>query len=271
MRLSLKRRGWRRPVSPHIRLLRLLFGIFCLLYALAVIGVGFDVKPPFSMDWAASLLLYLEGILILMAAALVYSMRRALGAGFIVLVLSFLVETLGVNTGFPFGHYSYTSILFPTLPGGVPLPVLFAWVTIILGVYSWFRSRRPGLRLSTVDVLLAGLAVMLLDGAIEPVAARITGYWRWVYDASFFYHIPLQNFAGWFVLGTFCIWLVDRQFAPVPRPRIEPPRMAFWLPRLLFACSLFMFGIVDLTHGYYGGVICAFLSALLLAFYARRR
>lgn len=39
------------------RLVFLLFCLFCVAYLITVIGVAFDVHPPFSMTWAASALL----------------------------------------------------------------------------------------------------------------------------------------------------------------------------------------------------------------------
>ena len=54
-------------------LLVVLFCLFCLICPIAVIGVAFDVQPPFSLYWAGSVLLFLEGTLFILAAALSYS------------------------------------------------------------------------------------------------------------------------------------------------------------------------------------------------------
>jgi len=35
-------------------------------------------------------------------------------------------------------------------------------------------------------------------------------------------------------------------------------------PRILFSCSLFMFGLVDLTHGYYWATLLALLAAFIV-------
>src|SRR5947209_301114 len=117
----------------------LLFAVFCVAYPVAVTGVAFDVRPPFSLTWAGSALLLLEGTLLLVAAMLLYGKLRGLCAGLIVMLISFLVESIGVQTGFPFGAYHYTGVLSPLLPGSVPLAVLFAWVLILFGVYGWLR------------------------------------------------------------------------------------------------------------------------------------
>src|ERR1700733_6758538 len=82
-----------------------LAGLFCFCYPFAVIGVAFDVKPPFSLDWAGSFLLFVEGSLLLVIVMLRYGYLRGLLAGLYIIVLSYAVEALGANTGFPFGVY----------------------------------------------------------------------------------------------------------------------------------------------------------------------
>ena len=60
------------------------------------------------------------------AAALV-----ALGA------FAFFIETLALNTGVPYGAFSYGEKIGAKLPGGVPWTVAFAWAPLILGSYFW--------------------------------------------------------------------------------------------------------------------------------------
>ena len=99
------------------RFLRLLLWIFCIAYPIAVIGVAFNVNPPFSMSWAGSALLILEGTMVTVAFMDEYGPRGLLAALFIAL-FSYGIEALGVHTGFPFGSYRYTDILSPVLAGG---------------------------------------------------------------------------------------------------------------------------------------------------------
>ncbi len=279
---------------PYVLLRRLfvaLFCIFCFAYPIAVTGVAFDVHPPFSLDWAASVLLFLEGTLLILATMLLYGLRRALTIGLLIIVLSYLVEILGVNSGFPFGAYHYTGILFPTLPGSVPLAVMFAWVFIVLGAYGWIQNskRFAGVLAAVVGALLA----TLLDLAIEPVAAHVVHYWQWLAPGTInYYGVPLANFAAWFLVALALLLLAGRllvhpiavlkpsahrdergtqgsgrdglqQSASLERGLLKavPTRL---MPRLLFCTSLFMFGLVDLTHGYYAGTAAALIAAIML-------
>jgi putative membrane protein len=253
-------------------LLLALFALFCFAYPFAVIGVAFDVRPPFSLDWAGSALLFVEGALLIVAAMLLYGNSLALFVGLLVIGLSYAVETLGVNTAFPFGAYRYTPVLFPRLPGGVPLAVMFAWVLIVFGAYGWVAQvKRPiGLR----GALFGALLAMLLDLAIEPVAFHVVRYWEWFDPGPLnYYGVPLANFVAWFVVACLLLLLADAAFSHFPQPKwsLPRPRLAFVAPRLLFVTSLFMFGLVDLTHGYYLATFFALLAAALLYFIQRRR
>jgi uncharacterized membrane protein len=262
------------PYSLLRRLFVVLFCAFCFAFPIAVTGVTFDVHPPFSLDWAASVLLFLEGTLLILAAMLLYGARRALTVGLLIVVLSYLVETLGVNSGFPFGAYRYTGILFPALPGSAPLAVMFAWVLIVLGAYGWIQTskRFAGGLASVAGALLA----TLLDLAIEPVAAHVVHYWQWLVPGTInYYGVPLTNFVAWFLVALALLLLTSRLLvkpiivlkssAAEAVPTWAVPTWLAWLmPRLLFCTSLFMFGLVDLTHGYYAGTVAALIAAITL-------
>jgi uncharacterized membrane protein len=251
----------------HILLRRLfvvLFCLFCFVYPFAVIGIAFNVQPPFSLSWAGSVLLFLEGTLLILAAALLYDLASALLISLLVIILSYLVEAIGVNTGFPFGGYHYTDILFLHLPGGVPLAVMFAWILIVLGGYAWARSETRDLTMRTA--LLGAFLATLLDMAIEPVAAHIVHYWEWSPPGPIgYYGVPFANFAAWFLVTFVLLLLAGRYLRQrVTSDRSRTIRLAAFAPRFLFGTSLFMFGLVDLTHGYYIATGLAILAGCLL-------
>lgn len=251
----------------HILLRRLflvLFCLFCFIYPFAVIGVAFNVQPPFSLYWAGSVLLFLEGTLLILAAMLLYGLASALFISLLVIVLSYLVEAIGVNTGFPFGGYHYTDILFLPLPGGVPLAVMFAWILIVFGGYAWARSETRDLTKRTA--FLGAFLATLLDMAIEPVAAHVVHYWEWSPPGPIgYYGVPFANFAAWFLVTFVLLLLAGRHLKKkVAADMGRVTRLASFVPRFLFGTSLFMFGLVDLTHGYYIGVFLALFAGCLL-------
>jgi uncharacterized membrane protein len=244
----------------------LLFAVFCLAYPIAVTGIAFDVRPSFSLSWAGSALLLLEGTLLIVGTMLLYGELRGLCAGLTVMVISYLLEAIGVQSGFPFGAYRYTDVLFPQLPGSVPLAVLFAWVLIIFSVYSWLRLEKQ--RLTIGRVLIGALLATLLDMEIEPVATHLEHYWEWLAPGHVnYYGVPIMNFVAWFVVAWVLLFLIDRI---LPNMAEGPTRLVTLVPRLLFGLSLFMFGLVDLTHGYYGAVVPGILASALLLYRYRR-
>ena len=311
----------RHYVACYVRrwgqgILLVLFAFFCFAYPFAVIGVAFDVHPPFSLDWAGSALLFLEGLLLIVAASLRYGWLRGMLAGVSVIVLSYFVEALGVETGFPFGIYRYTNVLLPRLPEGVPMAVMFAWVLIVLGVYGCLRIEKR--RLGIVSALLGAALATLLDLEIEPVAFHIEHYWQWFAPGlPNYYGVPIANFVAWFVVAFILLLLVDAVLFRFHQPLMHTNRSTLtpqqfvgttfmasvaqfierdhdriqsvsgkdscdksrsgrdksgpyeiWLvvlmPRILFGTSLFMFGLVDLTHGYYGATLLGILAGLIV-------
>jgi uncharacterized membrane protein len=270
-------------------LLFVLLVIFAIAYPLAVIGIAFDVKPSFAMSWAGSALLFLEGTLLIIAAMLVYGWLRALLAVLLVIVLSYLVEALGVSTSFPFGAYHYTNLLFPSLPGAVPLVVAFAWVLIVFGSYNLVKRRMSaGRGMGVGSALLGALLATLLDLAIEPVAAHVVQYWEWLAPGpANYYGVPLANFVAWFVVAFALLVVVDAVLGGGQQVVVHAEdetvreekrehvvwkdvkmgmamRLAVLTPPILFGGSILMFGLIDLTHGYPWAVVFALLAGIII-------
>lgn len=246
-----------------------LFILFCIAYPIAVIGVVFNVHSPFSITWAASLLLILEGLLVTFAMMDMYG-PPGLFAAVMVGLLAYGVEALGVNTGFPFGAYRYTDVLLFHLPGNVPLPVVFAWLMVVLSIYGMFNGlfmRRLG---CVLRLILAPLCALLLDLLLEPVAFHLEHYWQWLNPGTLnYYGVPLLNFVAWFVVACILLYLVNtilRRAIPFLLVGSFSSRLSAVLPALIFSANVLMFGLIDLTHGYYLAVVCALIAAALIIY-----
>lgn len=262
-------------MSPVYRIVRcvliLLALIFSIAYPIALIGMTFNVTPPFSFGWAGSALLVLEACMLFLAAALTFDWLRAWLAALTVIMLSTLVEEIGVSTAFPFGAYFYTNVLQPRITSQVPLAVSFAWVLVIFASYGIVRMGYVGKdHIGLCGTLLGAMLATALDLAIEPVAVYIERYWVWIRPGSFsYYGVPLTNFVAWFLVAWILMTLVDMQMRLLlvriqqPDVRFTHSRLTRSIPLLLFSGSLFMFGLVDLTHGYYMGTLFAALPSLL--------
>ena len=116
----------------------------------------------------------------------------------VIAVLGFTVEVLGVNTGIPFGEYSYGFPFGPQIWGTPPV-IGLNWFILTYGVAYLMRRSKVS---KILKALIVGLLVTSLDVIIEPVAINL-GYWTWVAE-----HVPIQNYVTWFVcISIFSYWI----------------------------------------------------------------
>jgi putative membrane protein len=118
--------------------------------------------------------------------------------------IGFAAELVGVATGRPFGHYTYSGKLGPRV-GGVPLLAAAAWALMARPAWvaaGWVTRRRAA------RVAAAAGALTAWDVFLDPRMAR-EGYWRWP-GGGRYEGIPATNFLGWWVTGTavFAVWSV---------------------------------------------------------------
>jgi len=98
-------------------------------------------------------------------------------------------EIIGVNTGLIFGSYEYGKTLgFQVL--NVPLVIGINWVvtTVICGTIArQIKVQAP------LQILVAIILMLILDGLIEPVAPKID-MWRFHHENGI---APLSNYITW--------------------------------------------------------------------------
>lgn len=157
-----------------------------LFGALAVSQVvyGRTSRPPAATRGVVGLML---------ATSLVEARRPApvVAAG----AVGFAAELVGVATGKPFGHYSYSAQLGPRV-GGVPLLAAAAWA--MMARPSWAVAGRIARR-PVARVPLAAAALTAWDVYLDPRMVR-EGYWSWP-GGGRYEGVPASNFAGWFATG----------------------------------------------------------------------
>ncbi|MFG1608207.1 carotenoid biosynthesis protein [Actinoplanes sp. NPDC049265] len=155
--------------------------------------VGVQIGYPLASDRALfSVITVVLGYLFSLTDAFP---RRGLPALLAVTVGGFLIEALGVATGFPFGSYSYSGALGPQLLG-VPLIIPLAWTWMAWP--AWLAATRlcSG-RFPRVAVAAFGLAAW--DLFLDPQMVA-EGYWRWLDPVPALPGlpgIPASNFLGW--------------------------------------------------------------------------
>ena len=135
-----------------------------------------------------------RGVVGLMLATSLAEARRpapVVAAG----AVGFGAELVGVATGKPFGHYSYSEQLGPRVRG-VPLLAAAAWA--MMARPSWAVAGRIS-RSPLARVPLAAGALAAWDVYLDPRMVR-EGYWSWP-GGGRYEGVPASNFAGWFVTG----------------------------------------------------------------------
>ncbi|HKF52602.1 MAG TPA: carotenoid biosynthesis protein [Candidatus Acidoferrales bacterium] len=163
----------------------------------------------------------------LIHGALLYRTRGILVFIAICLVVGNVFENLGVRTGFPYGHYYFTSLMGPKI---LVVPVFLGLAYVGMAYLSWclasilltsFRSSLEGARVVTVP-LLAALIMVAWDLAMDPIWSTVMHAWIWKRGGPYF-GVPISNFFGWYLVvyiiyQSFALYLRNRPIASQPLP-----------------------------------------------------
>ncbi len=209
---------------------------FALLLAYAVMwcgGVGAHFifgAAPLETWWAAPVFLTLAAMITLVTT----TQRANLMALFVVALGGFLAEVVGVRYGFLFGEYRYMTTLQPQFVG-VPLVMMSAWLVL----FAYIKQAMLGLRLAAwLEVFLSALWITAIDLLIDPLAAGLLDYWKWIEKGNY-YGIPARNFLGWFAVSAILFALVKATTEWLPN---------LWARRVGLSIILF-FSMIALAHG----------------------
>ncbi|GAB2794874.1 hypothetical protein GCM10027275_44910 [Rhabdobacter roseus] len=211
------------PLSPRVR--RVIAVVFSLMYLAGLIGLQVPALQPLFRPLIPWNLLASVGLLLLFHTDWHRSFVLFAGVAF---SLGFLVEVLGVHTGFPFGSYAYGPALGWKL-WEVPLVIGTNWLMLVYASGSLCDRLAAPL----VAKALAAAALMTgLDVLIEPVAIRLD-FWQWATAT-----IPLQNYLAWYLIAFVLLLL----FYGLPFKKKNE------LAPLLLLLQLLFFGIQNLLY-----------------------
>src|SRR6266480_4562120 len=166
----------------------------------------------------------------------------------ICLVVSNVLENTSILTGFPFGHYYYTSGLGPKL---FLVPLLIGPAYFGTGYLAWVLSTvligdvRPKANAFTTFAVpfMASFMMVAWDLGMDPTSSTIRHLWIWEQGGGYF-GVPLTNYLGWF----FTVYVFFQFFALYLRLRKashegEEPA----LPRSYYAQAIVMYALIGLT------------------------
>jgi bisanhydrobacterioruberin hydratase len=120
-------------------------------------------------------------------------------------IVGFLSEVIGTNTGLLFGMYAYGEA-FGYKVAAVPILIGMLWFVTVYSVghtvlYFYKLLSRNSDRSIFINFLLITLAAAMttvFDYVLEPAAISL-GYWQWYPDGS----VPIFNYVCWFFISGF--------------------------------------------------------------------
>jgi putative membrane protein len=134
-----------------------------------------------------------------------YRVRGILVFAAICALIGNIAENLGISTGFPFGHYYFTSLMGPKL---FQVPVLLGLAYIGMAYISWTLARQiAGSATHLLAVPITGSFIMVAwDLAQDPVWGTVLHGWVWLEGGPWF-GVPISNYFGWYAT-VFVMYLV---------------------------------------------------------------
>jgi putative membrane protein len=222
---------------------------------LVLTAIAYPLTSGSARDTVSWTIVLLGAALSVVHAWAGYGARTAVGLLALVGSTAVVFEAVGLATGVPYGGYSYSSALGPTL-FGVPFLVPLAW--LMMAWPSWvlagLLTRRAPARIVTAAALFAAWDVVLDPQMVQ------AGYWTWDdpspglpgIDA-----VPLTNLAGWLLAGVVLMTLLDRLVARTrvgDAPRIGPAAPLLALGWMTLGGALAHAGWLDLPGSAVWGV-----------------
>ena len=195
----------------------LVFFAFSMWYGLLAPRVGLPEIPY---------LMHLSSMTGFTFALLHAGKREGWKRAFILLALVFFIsilfESVGVLTGWVYGHYHYSENLGYRLFGLVPVLIPIAWFMMMYPAFVIADILTPAHSSRTKWILLfatiGGLTMTAWDVVMDPLMSR-AGNWIWERGGPY-YDIPLQNFWGWwltvFIAFALYLWLTKREAIKSP-------------------------------------------------------
>lgn len=180
---------------------------------LVATAIAYPLTDGGARDVVSWTIVLLGGALSVAHAGLSRGARTGAGVLALVVATSIGFESLGLATGFPYGSWSYSSVLGPTLLG-VPFLVPLAW--LMMAWPSWLLGARlatpvrPERRRAARIAWAAGIFAAW-DVVLDPQMVD-AGYWTWEHPTPGLPGIdtvPLTNLLGWLLAGAVLMALLD--------------------------------------------------------------
>jgi uncharacterized membrane protein len=191
--------------------------------------------------WTTNIFLALQAVVTLIFLLSTAETKSVTITSVIILILAFIIEYIGVRSGYPFGRYSYTNTLSPAV-SGVPIAITLSWFS--LSVNSFLLSKFLLFESKNIYIILVSAFIILgVDLLLEPFASSVNGYWLWAGGT-----IPFQNYVSWFIAGLLFSYILNRL---VIWNRTVFENINFiTIPAILISVNILQFAVVNVVSGY---------------------
>jgi uncharacterized membrane protein len=197
-------------------------------------------------------------------AVLCYGPRRALALFVICIVIAFIMENIGVSTGFPFGSYHFE--VDAGLPSIGRIPIIVGPLWFGAGYFSWTvasilldgADRQLDRPFNVVALpVVAAFVVTQWDLVMDAPNSTIAKVWIW-HEGGGVFGVPLSNYLGWLLTS----WLFFQAFAFYLRRAARPapdrePGIKLQSAGILFYVSSGLTHLVPWMMGQAGEVVDA--------------
>lgn len=204
---------------------------------------GSGVGGWMASDWRYTPIFVMGAMTFLVLGAVIsvylliasYGSRAALKALFGLSIFAYLIEGVGVQTGFPYGPFQYVGGLGP-LVLGVPILLPLAWVPLMLGAWQIAKNITKTV---VATILVSSWILVAIDLVLDPGAVSL-GLWKYAVDGAY-YFVPWTNFAGWMLSGSLGAWITTHLL------QTSKGSLAYWC--LPLASSLGFWSMVNIRTG----------------------
>jgi len=201
---------------------KLSIAFLIIIHSVGIAGILSPYKDLFASLTPINLLVSF-GVLLLNHHQIGKKWLLFLGSVFIA---GYTIEVIGVNTGYPFGDYTYGENLGLKI-FNTPLMIGLNWAMLIYCSSSIaILHYKP-----FIQAAVAATFMLLYDLNLEPSAIEL-GLWSWA-EVS----IPIQNYVSWFVVAYVMHYFLYR-FLGKPQNKIAKP---------LYLIQMIFFAIVNFT------------------------
>lgn len=212
------------------RVSRISYAVIALLIINQLVGiVGLNNRTYFQIFEN------LSGINLLLSFLLVICFHSPINKNLILFCslafsIGMVAEIVGVNTGYLFGHYSYTGAFGPEICR-VPVIIGINWILLsyvsanVIAAYTsvnWQRITGASILMVAIDLLLESFA---------------TRHHFWVWQNSF---PPVKNYISWFFVSLF----IQFTFSKLLPDSLNVVGNAYFLILILFLLSDFVFAFL---------------------------